>query len=214
MMWGGWRYSSLYDGISLWTCGNILASSNTTSCLIICLLNVRNLIQTIHNMYTMSVWKHILSQKHQLTKELPCTGDQSALIVCCFELFPLSQLADRVYPIIPLPPGRGVGPPDRCLSLCPTKTSPDPDPVKTDIKYREILFDGLTCTKYLQHGNQYLLFPLTLMSLNLISVTEITSRISRNRFHEVHKIYFCSENNGVFFMSVWTIYKQMTPSYE
>lgn len=86
-----------YDGISLWTCGNILASSNTTSCLIICLLNVRNLIQTIHNMYTMSFWKHILSQKHQLTKELPCTGDQSALIVCCFELFPLSQLADRVY---------------------------------------------------------------------------------------------------------------------
>lgn len=74
-----------YDGISLWTCGNILASSNTTSCLIICLLNVRNLIKTIHNLYTMSFWKHILSQKHQLTKELPCTGDQSALIVwSCF----------------------------------------------------------------------------------------------------------------------------------
>lgn len=82
-----------------------------------------------------------------------------------FGVVSLSQLADHVYPIIPLPPGRVVGPPDQCLSLCPTKTSPDPDPVKTDIKYREILFDGLTCTKYLQHGNQYLLFPLTLMSL-------------------------------------------------
>lgn len=153
-----------YDGISLWTCGNILASSNTTSCLIICLLNVRNLIQTIHNMYTMSFWKHILSQKHQLTKELPCTGDQSALIVwSCFPYH--SSLTACTYPIIPLPPGRGVGPPDQCRSLYPTKTSPDPDPVKTDIKYREILFDGLTCTKYLQHGNQYLLFPVTLMSL-------------------------------------------------
>lgn len=141
-----------------------LASSNTTSCLIICLLNVRNLIKTIHNLYTMSFWKHILSQKHQLTKELPCTGDQSALIVwSCFPYH--SSLTACTYPIIPLPPGRGVGPPDQCRSLYPTKTSPDPDPVKTDIKYREILFDGLTCTKYLQHCNQYLLFPVTLMSL-------------------------------------------------
>lgn len=96
-----------------------------------------------------------------------------------------------MYPIIPLPPGRGVGPPDQCRSLYPTKTSPDPDPVKTDIKYREILFDGLTCTGF-----------TTRQSISLIpgnfDVTEITSRISRNRFHEVHKIYFCSGIMGFF----------------
>lgn len=187
------RHNSIWD--SLWTCGNIHASGSTKSCLIICLLNVKTLIQTIYNMYTVSFWKHIFITETSVNKGTACYRWSVSFI--CFELSPLSQLADPVYPIIPLPPdpmypiiplppGHGVGPPDQCLSLCPTETSPDPDPVKTNtcIEYREILFDYWDLVFTTQQS-------VSLIPVNS-DVTEIRSRISRKRLHEIHKIYFCS----------------------